>query len=116
MEPTGSPQKNPGLTAAFLSDNINDAQLRWARSATRHRVSRLRSRFVIDHAGVVFIQPAAPPDRPDPRLVWLGDDADGEALEVMAALTREGDVLVLHSMPLRDEFRPMYEEATRWQR
>lgn len=53
--------------------------LRWARSATKHRIARERSRYVIKHCGLRFEQPA-PAEAPagaEPRLVYLGDDADG---------------------------------------
>jgi hypothetical protein len=92
--------------------------LKWARSATRHRISRERSRFVIEHSGVLFEQPppvGAPADA-DPRLVYLGDDADGVALEVMAVELEDGRLLVIHAMPLRYRYREQYEEAKKWRR
>lgn len=93
-------------------------ELRWARSATRHRISRERSRYVIEHSGVRFEQPppAGAPADADPRLVYLGDDADGVALEVMAIELEDGSLLVIHAMPLRDRYREHYEEAKRWRR
>lgn len=73
--------------------------LRWARSATNHRISRERSRYVIEHAGLRFEQPppAGGPAEADPRLVYLGDDASGVALEVMAIELEDGSVLVIHA-------------------
>jgi hypothetical protein len=49
-------------------------------------------------------------------LVFLGDDADGLALEVMAIALEDGSLLVIHAMPLRDRYRAQYEEARRWRR
>jgi hypothetical protein len=60
--------------------------------------------------------PQALRSAPDPRLVYLGDDADGVALEVVAIELEEGSLLVIHAMPLRDRYREQYEEAKRWRR
>lgn len=92
--------------------------LKWARSATRHRISRERSRYVIEHCGLRFEQPppAGAPADADPRLVYLGDDAEGVALEVMAIELEDGSLLVIHAMPLRDRYREQYQEAKKWQR
>lgn len=92
--------------------------LRWARSATRHRIARERSRYVLEHCGLRFEQPppAGAPAGAEPRLVYLGDDADGVALEVMAVELEDGSLLVIHAMALRDRYRERYEEAKKWQR
>ena len=39
------------------------------------------------------------------RLVCLGDDPNGRPLEVMAVGLADGDVLVIHTMPLREKYR-----------
>lgn len=106
--------------ATFLRQNIagNLRRIRWARSADKHRVSRRRTRFVIDRCRLRFNE-APPPDSPDgadPRLVYLGDDLQGRALEVMAVEQEPGSLLVIHSMELRDHYRLDYQEAKRWQR
>lgn len=92
--------------------------LRWARSATRHRISRARSRYVIERCGLVFEQdPAAGgPASRNARLVYLGDDANGAPLEVMAVELESGDQLVIHAMPMRERYRDQYEEAKKWRR
>ncbi len=91
--------------------------IRWTRSATRHRIARHRSRHVIEHAGLRFEQPppAEAPAGAEPRLVYLGDDEGGVPLEVMAVELEEGSLLVIHAMPLRDRYREQYEEAKKWQ-
>jgi hypothetical protein len=73
---------------------------------------------VIEHCGLRFEQdpPAGAPAGADPRLVYLGDDADGVALEVMAIELEDGSVLVIHAMPLRDHYREQYEDAKAWRR
>lgn len=92
--------------------------LRWARSATKHRISRDQSRYVIERCGLRFEKrpPIGAPDGTDPRLVYLGDGPNGEALEVMAVECSGSDLLVIHAMPLRERYRKMYEEAKEWQR
>ena len=87
-------------------------KIRWARSATKHRVARARSRFVVEHCGLVFRVPP-PKGQVDERLLFLGDDRDGIALEVMGVELAEG-LLVIHAMGLRPRYRSQYEEAKRW--
>jgi hypothetical protein len=90
--------------------------LSWSRSATKHRISHERSRHVIEHGGLVFEQdpPAGAAADADQRLVYLGDYADGIALEVMAVELEDASQLVIHAMPLRDRYRDQYEEAKQW--
>lgn len=92
--------------------------LKWARAATKHRISRERSRHVIEHCGLRFDQepPGDSAEGTSPRLVFLGDDADGIALEVMAVELEDGSLLVIHAMALRDRYREQYEEAKKWRR
>jgi len=52
----------------------------------------------------------------DQRIVFLGDDADGTALEVMAIETEDGQLLVIHAMGLRSQYGRQYEEAGKWRR
>jgi hypothetical protein len=70
------------------------------------------------HCGLRFEQlpPAGAPAGAEPRLVSLGDDADGIALEAMAVELEDGSLLVIHAMRLRERYRDQYEEARRWQR
>jgi hypothetical protein len=79
-------------------------EIRWARSATRHRVSRQRSGYVVDNAETILRQPA-PTDSPagGDRLVFLGPDQDGELLEVMAVEIADG-LLVIHAMRIRTKY------------
>lgn len=66
-------------------------EIRWARAATKHRVSRARSEHVILNAAAVIDEPA-PSDSShrDHRVVFLGPDQDGTMLEVMAVETENG--------------------------
>lgn len=92
--------------------------LKWARAATKHRISRERSRHIIEHCGLRFEQepPADAPAGASSRLVFLGDDAEGIALEVMAVELEDESLLVIHAIPLRDRYREQYEEAKKWRR
>ena len=68
---------------------------------------------MIEHCGLIFlVQP--PAEDQDDRLVFLGEDDSGLALEVMAVELDDGDLYVIHAMPLRDRYRAEYEEAKRW--
>ena len=87
--------------------------IRWARSATKHRVTRARSDFVIQHCGLVF-RVHAPAGQLDERLLFLGDDEQGVPLEVMAIELQSGGLYVIHAMDLRGRYLPQYEEARRW--
>lgn len=60
--------------------------------------------------------PGREPADLSPRLVFLGDDADVVALEVMAIVLEEGSLLVIHAMALHPRYRRQYEEAKKWQR
>jgi hypothetical protein len=92
----------------------------WTHASRRHGIARSAARFVIEHCGLVFVQ-AAPPSSPVPdvRLVQLGDDENGRALEVIGVEMvpeEDGDehLRVIHAMEMRDKYRAQYEEAKRW--
>lgn len=83
----------------------------WSRSATKHRISKERSRHVIENCEIYFV--FDDPDGRDPRLLFLGDDSDGVALEVIAVWV--DGLRVIHAMPMRRRYRVGYERAMRWQ-
>jgi hypothetical protein len=99
-----------------MSDTIaklDDSKVRFARSATRHRISKDRIRHVIANYRVRFEEP--PPDTGSARacstrVVYLGDDNQGRALEVMAVAGKNDELLVIHAMELRDKYRKRYED------
>ena len=68
---------------------------------------------MIERAGLRFRVPP-PSGGTDERILYLGDDADGVALEVMAVELSGGELYVIHAMPLRAKYRPQYEEAKKW--
>jgi hypothetical protein len=53
---------------------------------------------------------------PDRRVLFLGDDLEGVALEVLAAEIEEEKFLVIHAMNVKSRFRAMYEEAKSWEK
>lgn len=85
-----------------------------AAGARKHRVSRAQVRNVVEHAGLFFVRPAAPPDRPDEALLFLGDDEAGVPPEIVGVGLADGRLRVIHAMPVRDSYRDLYEEATKW--
>lgn len=95
-----------------------EMEIKWTRSATRHRISHERSRYVLERCGLRYRERASyddgDPTWKDDRIFFLGDDADGAWLEVVAVELDEEVFLVIHSMPLRDQHRVKYEEAKRW--
>jgi hypothetical protein len=97
------------------SASVSSMSVRFARSATKHRVSKDSIRHVIAHYSVRFEEPP-PTESPasrSTRIVYLGDDEHGQALEVMAVAGEHGDELVIHAMPLREKYRKHYEETRR---
>jgi hypothetical protein len=110
----------PDERAILLRQNVTAEfkRLRWARSATKHRVSRKRIRQAIENC-VLVLEEEPPSDHPtaaDKRLVLLGDDAEGIPLEVIAVEPASGSLYVIHAMKLRERFKAEYEEVGSCQR
>lgn len=85
---------------------------RFSRSASRHGIAAIRSRFVVDNCSC----PLYPPDDGDEDLVvFLGPDARGIPLEVIAIELADGDLLVIHAMKLRERFQSDYVRVMRCQ-
>jgi hypothetical protein len=78
------------------NDWVEGDQIAWARSATRHRIARHSTLFVIQNAGICSER--------------------GVGLEVAAFEDLAGDLLVVHSMRLRNRFKDDYWEAGKWRR
>ena len=80
-------------------------EIRWAKSASKHRISRARSGHVARTAERI-LREAAPPDSPlkDDRIVFLGPDPSGVMLEVIAVEIEEG-LLIIHAMKMRTQYR-----------
>lgn len=93
-----------------------EAQITFARSATKHRISRERSLYVIERCGLQLVNRYRKPLQSEVshRVVFLGDDLEGVALEVMAVEEEEEEFVVIHAMNMRKRFRGFYEEARQW--
>ena len=85
-------------------------EIRFAKSARKHRVGKARAEHVLEHPYTVLPQKRS--DRPD-LLMFLGDDDTGRALEVGAIEIGEDRLLVVHVMDLRRKFRAAYEQGKR---
>ncbi len=84
--------------------------IEFTQSARKHRIGRARVRQVLADPIAEAILPAE--QGRQERLVFVGDDESGRALEVMAVRTNRG-LLVIHAMDLRPKWRTLYEEAKR---
>lgn len=94
------------------SDNVT-----WARSATKHRISRERSLHVVRHAGVCRRESEYPDEwYCDPRFLFLGPDLEGMPLEVIGVAPEDGSLVIIHAMPLRERYHGWYEEMAKWQK
>lgn len=93
-----------------------EARITFARSATRHRISRERSLHVVEHCGLQLVDRFWNPATSDVdrKVYFLGDDLEEVALEVVAAESEEEDFKVIHAMEARKRFRALYEEARSW--
>lgn len=96
----------------------DEARITFARSATKHRISRERSLYVIEHCGIQFVDQCWSPwnSNVDQRVVFTGDDLEKVALEVVAVEREEDEFVVIHAMNLRNRFRILYEEARSWEK
>lgn len=81
-------------------------EIRWAKSARKHRISRARSGHVVRTAETIIREPA-PEGSPleDDRIVFLGPDPNGVMLEVVAVEIEHG-LLIIHAMKMRSQYRP----------
>lgn len=80
-------------------------ELRWARSAAKHGVSRARVKHVIETTDDIFRVSAATESAVrDDRIVFLGEDPAGVPLEVVAIEIEDGGLLVIHAMRMRTRY------------
>jgi hypothetical protein len=86
----------------------------WARSASKRRISRARSRYVIETCDIFFEGDPPVESEMDGRLVFLGDDATGIALEVIAVELDDASLFVIHATRLRERYTERYREAKKW--
>lgn len=102
-----------------VRQNVWPAEVRinFARSATKYRISRERSLYIIERCGIQYVDNHwGPKSDVDQRVVFVGDDLEGVALEVIAVEQEEDEFMVIHAMDLRNRFQGLYEEARSWEK
>lgn len=95
-----------------------EARITFARSATKHRISRERSLYIVERCGIQFVDRYWNPTTSDVdrRIYFLGSDLEEVALEGVAVEFEEDEFSVIHAMELRSRFRGLYEEARAWEK
>lgn len=89
--------------------NNNEAtRVEFTQSARRHKIGRARVLQVLARP-VVVVRIEEDHD-PRVRMLVVGDDASGRAIEVIA-VEEAGRLVVIHAMDLRQKFRALYEEG-----
>ena len=88
--------------------NNNWVSVEFTQSARRHKIGKARVRQVL--ANPVVVDRIVEEHDPRVRLLILGDDDTGRALEVIAV---EEVFAVIYAMDLRRKFRALYEEGKR---
>jgi hypothetical protein len=93
-----------------------EPRITFARSATRHRISRERSLYVIEHCGLQLVDRFRKPSHAEveQRIVFIGDDLEGVLLEVIAIEEDDEEFVVIHAMDMRNRFSGLYEEVRQW--
>jgi hypothetical protein len=85
-------------------------RVEFTQSSRRHKIGKARVRQVL--ANPIVVERIVAEQDPRVRLLILGDDDSGRALEVIAV--EEDEVLVvIHAMDLRPKFRALFEEGKR---
>jgi hypothetical protein len=96
---------------------IDSDQIGWSRSATKHRISRERSSYVVRQAGICRRESEYEDEwYADPRFLFLGPDMEGCRLEVIGVAPADGSLVIIHAMPLRERYQGLYAEAAKWQK
>jgi len=86
--------------------------LTFAPSAARHGISQERAAYVVEHCPAPYYAP--PRAGMDDRILYLGPDRNGVPLEVGAVERSNGELFVIHAMPLRRSFEDDYAAVMRW--
>jgi hypothetical protein len=79
-----------------------EKEVRFARSARKHRIGKAHVLFVLENNESVIVLPR---DGEDQKLLWVGHDDRGLELEVIALELSEC-ILVIHVMPRSFRRRP----------
>lgn len=79
-------------------------------SASRHGITHVRSRYVVEHC----VRPLYPASEGDDLVLFLGPDSNGGPLEVVAVEQAGGGYVVIHAMRLRPKYASEYAQEMRW--
>lgn len=94
----------------------DDIRLHWVPAATAQGISRERSAHVVRSCGLRFThrtdQESPAPDQWP--ILFVGEDAEGMALEVAAIAVREEEFLVFHAREMREEYGWLLGRASEW--
>jgi hypothetical protein len=82
--------------------HVLSCHVTFARSATRHRIGKARMLEALRKPRAAIRMRAPSPAHED-RVLVLGDDAAGRALEVVVVLVQPGAILAIHAMELRSK-------------
>jgi hypothetical protein len=78
-------------------------------SASKHGITHERSWYVVKHC----VRPLYPASEGDDLVLFLGPDANGVPLEVVAVDQADGGCVVIHAMRLRPKYAAAYAEEMR---
>jgi hypothetical protein len=85
-------------------------EIRIARSATKHRVSRRDSLAIVEGADRrAQLLPPEGSDWSGERWAYIGVDSRGEWIEVIAVELEAEALLIIHAMPLRAKMLKLFE-------
>lgn len=90
-------------------------EIQFARSATKHRISRQRSLYVVKRCEIWLELGAGHPSG-DPRFLCLGADESGAPMEVVVVVPEPEVGVIIHAMALREKNRLLYEVVTKWEK
>src|SRR5215203_103384 len=112
----GGPSSSCRRRGTKRSTRPDKARITFARSATKHRISRQRSLYVVERCGLQIVKDTRSLMHPpaDQRVVFIGDDLEEIALEVVAVEEGEQEFVVIHAMNMRKRFRHIFEEVRQW--
>lgn len=78
-------------------------EVRYAKTAARHHISRERISYVVHNA--VTVATIFPEGARTERTLHIGPDSQGVMLEVISVEGQRGDTFVIHAMQLRPRYR-----------
>ena len=96
------------LDTFFLLNNNDITRVEFTQSARKHKIGRARVLEVL--ANPVVALPGDPVPGLPPRLLILGEDQSGRALDVVIVVETDR-LVVVHAMDLRAKFRPAFQRG-----